>query len=50
MCIRDRDNSNPKVVEWETLMWKFQQSIPNSKPGVKWVLMDKIYDLNMSEV
>ena len=44
------DGSNPKVVEWETLMWKFQQSIPNSKPGVKWVLMDKIYDLNMSEV
>ena len=44
------DVSNPKVVEWETLMWKFQQSIPNSKPGVKWVLMDKIYDLNMSEV
>ena len=44
------DGNNPKVVEWETLMWKFQQSIPNSKPGVKWVLMDKIYDLNMSEV
>ena len=44
------DASNPKVVEWETLMWKFQQPIPNSKPGVKWVLMDKIYDLNMSEV
>jgi len=44
------DGSNPKVVEWETLMRKFQQSIPNSKPGVKWVLMDKIYDLNMSEL
>ena len=44
------DGSNPKVVEWETLMWKFQQSIPNSKPGEKWVLMDKIYDLNMSEL
>ena len=44
------DGSNPKVVEWENLMWKFQQSIPNSKTGVKWVLMDKIYDLNMSEL
>ena len=44
------DGNNPKVVEWETLMWKFQKSIPNSKPGVKWVLMNKIYDLNMSEL
>ena len=40
------DASNPKVQEWETLMWEFQQSLPNSKPNEKWVLMDKIYDLN----
>ncbi|MDA9028968.1 L-rhamnose mutarotase, partial [Flavobacteriaceae bacterium] len=32
--------------EWETLMWEFQQSLPNSKSNEKWVLMDKIYDLN----
>jgi hypothetical protein len=31
-------------------MWQFQQSLPNSKPGVKWVLMDKIYDLNESHL
>ena len=40
------DAYNPKVQEWETLMWEFQQALPNSKPNEKWVLMDKIYDLN----
>jgi L-rhamnose mutarotase len=40
------DASNPKVQEWEQLMWKFQQPMPGSKPGEKWVLMDKIFELN----
>src|SRR5690349_20903315 len=31
-----------KVLEWEQLMWKYQQSIPGSAPGQKWVLMNKI--------
>ncbi len=39
------DSSNPKVQEWEKLMWKFQQPMPFAKPGEKWVLMDKIFDL-----
>ena len=39
------DATNPKVQEWETLMWKFQQSLPNSKPGEKWVLMERIFEL-----
>jgi L-rhamnose mutarotase len=39
------DRSNPKVQEWETLMWKFQQPVPGAKPGEKWVLMDKIFEL-----
>ncbi|MGN6637994.1 MAG: L-rhamnose mutarotase [Mucilaginibacter sp.] len=39
------DEFNPKVDEWETLMWKFQQPLPGSKPGEKWKLMDKIFDL-----
>ena len=30
------DARNPKVVEWETLMARFQQPLPNSKPGEKW--------------
>ena len=39
------DASNPKVQEWERLMWKFQQPLPDSKPGEKWLLMDRIFKL-----
>ena len=39
------DNGNPKVLEWEQLMWKFQLSLPWAKPGEKWVMMDKIFSL-----
>jgi L-rhamnose mutarotase len=39
------DAANPKIQEWETLMWKFQQALPGSKPGEKWVLMKKIFAL-----
>ena len=39
------DASNPKVQEWEKLMWKYQQALPTAKPGEKWVLMEKIFDL-----
>ena len=39
------DAANPKVQEWEALMWKFQQALPGSKPGEKWLLMDKIFRL-----
>ncbi|MDB5031721.1 L-rhamnose mutarotase, partial [Mucilaginibacter sp.] len=39
------DAANAKVQEWETLMWKYQQAIPGSKPGEKWVLMNKIFNL-----
>jgi L-rhamnose mutarotase len=40
------DTGNPKVQEWETLMWKFQQPLKNANPGEKWVLMDKIFELS----
>jgi L-rhamnose mutarotase len=39
------DAANLKVQEWEELMWKYQQAIPGAKPGEKWVLMDKIFEL-----
>lgn len=39
------DKNNPKVQEWEKLMSKFQQQLPNSMPGEKWRLMDKIFSL-----
>jgi len=39
------DAGNPKVQEWEELMWKFQQALPGAKPGEKWILMEKIFEL-----
>lgn len=39
------DASNAKVNEWEQLMWKFQQPLPWSKNGEKWVLMEKIFQV-----
>jgi L-rhamnose mutarotase len=39
------DCENPKVQEWETLMWKFQRPLPQAKPGEKWLLMEKIFEL-----
>jgi L-rhamnose mutarotase len=39
------DEYNPKVQEWEKLMWRFQQLLPNSKPGEKWQVMDKIFQI-----
>ena len=41
----DADALNPKVQEWEKLMWKFQQPLPQAKPGEKWLLMDQIFKL-----
>jgi len=41
----EADAADPKVQKWEQLMWKYQQAIPGSKPGEKWVLMDKICSL-----
>lgn len=39
------DSENPSVREWEELMWKFQKPLPNAKPGEKWMLMEKIFQL-----
>lgn len=39
------DLANPKVQEWETLMWNYQQALPGSQPGEKWKLMNKIFEL-----
>ena len=39
------DANNPKVQEWEDLMWKFQQALPWAKSGEKWMLMEKIFEL-----
>jgi len=39
------DSESPKVREWEELMWKFQQSLPQAKPGEKWLTMERIFKL-----
>jgi L-rhamnose mutarotase len=39
------DRSDPKVQEWEKLMWKFQQALPQARPGEKWILMERIFKL-----
>jgi L-rhamnose mutarotase len=41
----EADRQNPKVQEWETLMWTFQQALPTAKHGERWLLMEKIYKL-----
>ena len=44
---KDRaDRDNPKVREWEELMGTYQQALPGARPGEKWLLMEKIFDLN----
>lgn len=39
------DKQNPKVQEWEQLMWKFQQALPQAKAGEKWLLMEQVFKL-----
>ena len=41
----ETDANNPKVREWEALMWRFQQALPGTPPGEKWLLMDRIFKL-----
>ena len=40
------ESANKKVQEWNALMLQFQEPLVYAKPGEKWVLMDKIFDLN----
>jgi L-rhamnose mutarotase len=41
----EADRRNPKVQEWENLMWKFQKALPQAKSGEKWLLMERIFKL-----
>jgi L-rhamnose mutarotase len=41
----EADRNNPKVQEWEELMWKFQMPLPGARPGEKWILMDRMFKL-----
>lgn len=39
------DIASVKVQQWELLMWKYQQALPRTRPGEKWMLMERIFDL-----
>ena len=39
------DKQNSKVQEWEELMWKFQQALPQAKKGEKWLRMERLFKL-----
>ncbi|HMG02748.1 MAG TPA: L-rhamnose mutarotase [Edaphobacter sp.] len=40
------DAANPRVQEWEALMGQFQQPLAESRPGQRWVLMERIFSLS----
>lgn len=40
------DFGNPKVQDWERLMNSFQQSLPQARPGEKWLVMENIFQLS----
>lgn len=40
------DKNNRDVQAWEELMWRFQQPLPGTRPGEKWQLMSRIFELN----
>ncbi|MCL6219455.1 L-rhamnose mutarotase [Zunongwangia pacifica] len=42
---KQMDLDNPKVQEWENLMWNYQQAIPFAKKGEKWIPMERIFKL-----
>ncbi|MEQ8472832.1 MAG: L-rhamnose mutarotase [Marinoscillum sp.] len=42
---QEMDASNAKVQEWEKLMDTYQSRLPFAKPGEKWVLMKKIFEI-----
>lgn len=39
------DKENETVQQWENLMWKYQQALPFAKPGEKWTVMNKLFEL-----
>jgi len=43
------DAGHAKTQEWEALMWNYQQALPGSKPGEKWLPMELIFALRGSE-
>src|SRR5262249_25324671 len=40
------DRQNPKVQQWEELMWKYQRPLAGARPGEKWIPMEKIFEVS----
>ena len=40
------DGQNPYVIKWEELMSSYQKSLPIAERDEKWILMEKVFDLN----
>ncbi len=41
------DSVNPVVQKWEEQMWKYQKALPNAETGEKWMLMERIFKLDL---
>lgn len=39
------DAANARVQEWEAIMGHFQQPLPQSRPGQRWVVMERVFSL-----
>lgn len=39
------DQLNPRVQEWERLMRTFQKTLPQARPGEKWLPMERVFKL-----
>lgn len=42
------DAANGKVQEWEQLMWRYQNALPQAREGEKWMLMERIFSLDQA--
>ena len=39
------DAANARVQDWEAIMGRFQQPLPQSRPGQRWVEMERVFNL-----
>jgi L-rhamnose mutarotase len=39
------DAANAKVQEWEAIMGRFQQPLPQARPGQRWMVMERVFSL-----
>ncbi|KHK58365.1 L-fucose mutarotase [Ralstonia sp. A12] len=42
-------STDPKLIEWETLMWQFQAPTPWTPASQKWTPMTRIFDLQQQQ-